>query len=109
MSPVALALSWASSSSVRSDSNCDREVKLAQFQMRLLEMGEGRLQLRGAALGRSRRIVQFVSHPGAELAQCGQFFTLPQHDLLLQVGFFQVAQPFSFAGWRSGVPAATQD
>ena len=86
---------WASLSRASSDSSCEsREIQLAQFQMGLLEMGERCLQLRGAALGCGRRIVQFVGHARTEFAQCRQFFALPQHDLLLQVGLLQVAKLF---------------
>ncbi len=68
-------------------------------------MGEGRLQLRGTSLGSSRRIVQFVGHSCTELAQCGQLFTLPQHNLLLQIRLFQVAQPLLL---QAGVQARPQ-
>jgi len=60
-----------------------REMQSAQPQADLLEAGEGRLQLSGAALDPGCRVVQLVSHARAEPAEGGQLLALPEHDLLL--------------------------
>ena len=71
-------------------------MQLVEIQMGLLYFGHSRPQLFGAALHGGGRIVEFVGHAGAELAQRGQLLALPQHDLLLQVHQFQIAQLFLF-------------